>query len=132
MKQRYWRRGLAAAALICALLATAWPAGATNLRFAHPAFQSVWTRTDQLVADHSVGRSWLWGPSPGLILREPYQGIDWSRALVELAEAIEEGRPHRASAEHAAHVVDALEAIEDGRHEVTSSFEPPAPLEWAL
>src|SRR5437773_10792904 len=70
MKQRYWRRGLAAAALVCALLATAWPAGATNLRFAHPAFQALWARTDQLVADHSVSRSWLWGPNPGLVWHE--------------------------------------------------------------
>src|SRR5205823_11438534 len=46
-------------------------------------FQSVWTRTDQLVADHSVGRSWLWGPSPGLILREPYQDAPGGSRLVQ-------------------------------------------------
>ena len=60
MKQRYWRRGLAAAALVCALLATAWPAGATNLRFAHPAFQALWARTDQFRLDVSYlnGLGW--------------------------------------------------------------------------
>jgi predicted dehydrogenase len=70
------------------------------------------------------------------LLREPYPGIDWARALVDLAEAIEEGRPHRASAEHAAHVVEILDAIDASRCdgatvEVQSSFEPPAPLDWA-
>ena len=43
-------------------------------------------------------------------LREPFAGIDWGRALVDLAAAIEEGRPHRASGEQAAHVVEVLEA----------------------
>lgn len=69
-------------------------------------------------------------------LREPYRGIDWSRALLDLAEAIEEGRPHRASAEHAAHLVEVLEAVEASRGdgatvEVTSSFARPEPLPWA-
>lgn len=70
------------------------------------------------------------------LLREPYRGIGWSRALVDLAEALEQGRPHRASAEHAAHVVEVLDAIssasaDGGAVDVRSSFDPPAPLEWA-
>ena len=32
--------------------------------FADPAFQRVWTRTDQLVAQGQAGRSWFWGPQP--------------------------------------------------------------------
>lgn len=69
-------------------------------------------------------------------LRQPYPGIDWSRALVELAEAIAEDRPHRASGEQAAHVVEVLEAVqtssEQGRAvEVGSSFVRPEPLPWA-
>lgn len=64
-------------------------------------------------------------------LREPQQGVDWSRPLVDLAEAIRDGRPHRAGAEHAAHVVEVLNAIGDGGGEVHSSFTPPEPLEWA-
>ena len=70
-------------------------------------------------------------------LREPFPGIDWSRALVDLAEAIAEDRPHRSTGEHAAHVVEALEAArrsaaEEGRAvEVHSSFHPPEPLAWA-
>jgi hypothetical protein len=54
-----------------------------------------------------------------------------------MADAIAEGRPHRASAEHAAHVVEILEAvpasIADGGRPIgiTSSF-PRAPLmAWA-
>jgi predicted dehydrogenase len=69
-------------------------------------------------------------------VREPFDGIDWGRALVELAEAIRDDRPHRASAEHAAHVVDVLEATREsvssgGLVEVASDFERPEPMEWA-
>jgi hypothetical protein len=30
--------------------------------FPDPAMQNVWTRTDKSVEDHSVARSWMWGP----------------------------------------------------------------------
>jgi predicted dehydrogenase len=58
------------------------------------------------------------------------------RALVELRDAAADGRETRASARHAAHVVEALEAIDRSRPdggavEVTSDFDPPAPMEWA-
>jgi predicted dehydrogenase len=73
---------------------------------------------------------------PAELLREPFQGIDWSRALVDLAEAVNEGRAHRAGAEHAAHVVEILNAVErsvseGGPAEVRSTFERPEPMEWA-
>ena len=70
-------------------------------------------------------------------LREPFPGIDWSRALTDLAEAIAEGRPHRASGEQAAHLVEVLEAVQaslrdgGGGVEVVSGFTPPEPLDWA-
>jgi predicted dehydrogenase len=69
-------------------------------------------------------------------LREPYRGIDWGRPLVDLAEAIDEGRPHRMTGEHAAHVVEVLEAArrsaEDGGSvAVHSDFRRPEPLDWA-
>lgn len=69
-------------------------------------------------------------------VREPYPGIDWGRALVDLAGAIAAGRPHRASSEHAAHVVEVLNAVETagtngGTVAVRSSFAPPEPMEWA-
>jgi predicted dehydrogenase len=73
---------------------------------------------------------------PVLPLHEPYPGINWARPLVELAEAIADGRPHRMSAEHAAHVVEVLEAVKTsaaggGVVEVESDFPRPEPLDWA-
>jgi predicted dehydrogenase len=69
-------------------------------------------------------------------LREPYDGIDWSRALVDLRDAIAEGRPHRASGEQAAHLVEVIEAVQSslrsgGGVDVRSSFPRPEPLPWA-
>ena len=70
-------------------------------------------------------------------IRPAYHGTAWARGVAEMAAAIAEGRPHRASAEQAAHVVDILEAafgsISDGgrRIDVTSSFEPPPLMPWA-
>jgi predicted dehydrogenase len=74
---------------------------------------------------------------PVPLVRPPYEGVDWSRAIVDIAEAVEEGRQHRAHAAHAAHVVEVLCAIGESAAsgcavEVGSIFEPPAPLEWAL
>jgi predicted dehydrogenase len=71
------------------------------------------------------------------LLREPYHGIDWSRALVDLADAVEHDRPHRSTGEHAAHVVEVLEAAwtsaaDAGRSvDVDSSFRRPEPVDWA-
>jgi predicted dehydrogenase len=69
-------------------------------------------------------------------VREPFEGIDWGRALVDLARAVEEGRPHRASAEHAAHVVEVLNAAEASAGTgaavaVASGFPQLEPMEWA-
>jgi predicted dehydrogenase len=70
-------------------------------------------------------------------VRPPFRGTAWARGVAEMAGAIAEGRPHRASAEGAAHVVDILEAafasMADGgrRIEVSSTFEPPALMPWA-
>ena len=53
-------------ALIAGLLTAGAVAAQTNptQAFAHPAFQRVWTRTDQLVQQGQAGRSWFWGPQP--------------------------------------------------------------------
>ena len=69
-------------------------------------------------------------------VRSPYPGIDWSRPLSELAEAVRDGRRPRAGGAHAAHIVEILDAIDasrlnGGAVEVRSSFPAPAPLEWA-
>jgi predicted dehydrogenase len=62
-----------------------------------------------------------------------FRGVDWGKALGELAEAIAEGRPHRATGAQAAHVVEILDAIRASASEgrpvaVSSTFEaPPVP-----
>ncbi|HWQ15881.1 MAG TPA: Gfo/Idh/MocA family oxidoreductase [Roseiflexaceae bacterium] len=62
---------------------------------------------------------------------------EWGRAVVEMADAIAEGRPQRATGAQAAHVVEICEAISISMRKgepvaVTSSFTPPAPMEWAM
>jgi len=73
--------------------------------------------------------------APVDLVRPAYHGIDWSRALVDLAAAVEEGRPPRASGAHAAHVVEILDAIttssrEGGAVDVRSAFPQPPPFDW--
>jgi len=54
-----------------------------------------------------------------------------------MVDAIAEGRPHRASAEQAAHIVDILEgaatSMSDGggRIDIASTFATPALMPWA-
>ena len=70
-------------------------------------------------------------------VRQPFHGTAWARGVAEMAAAIDAGRPHRASAELAAHVVDIIEAagrsIADGGRpvEVTSTFALPELMPWA-
>lgn len=70
-------------------------------------------------------------------VREPFPGTAWARGVADMADAIAEGRPHRASAEQAAHVVEILEgaaaSIADGgrRVDITTSFSPPPLMPWA-
>ncbi len=69
-------------------------------------------------------------------VRTPYQGIEWSRGLVDMLEALREGRPHRATATHAAHIVEIVEAIGESvrvarRVDLRSRFTPPALMPWS-
>lgn len=54
----------------------------------------------------------LYGESyePVAPVRPPFPGTAWARGVADMADAITEGRAHRASAEQAAHVVEILEA----------------------
>lgn len=66
----------------------------------------------------------------------PPAGPDFARGLADLARAIATGTPHRATGEHAAHVVEILAAIKESAEKeapvpIGSTFTPPAPLEWA-
>ena len=71
------------------------------------------------------------------LVREPFHGTAWARGVAEMAEAIAEERPHRASGEQAAHVVEILEAasasIADGGRpiSITADFTPPPLMPWA-
>ncbi len=70
-------------------------------------------------------------------VRPAFRGTAWARAVAEMATAIDEGRPHRASAEQAAHVVEILEAasrsMQDGGRqiEIESTIVPPPLMPWA-
>lgn len=76
--------------------------------------------------------------APVPYVRQPYRGISWGRGVADLAAAIAEGRPHRASAQQAAHVVDILDAAArsmaaDGAPiAIDSSFAPPSLMPWAV
>ena len=66
----------------------------------------------------------------------PITGVDYARGVVDLAVAMREGRPHRASAEMAAHIVDVMACIEEAARcgspvEVRSVFSLPEPMPWA-
>jgi predicted dehydrogenase len=68
-------------------------------------------------------------------VRPPFHGVEWGRAVAEIADAIAENRPQRSSGAQAAHVVEVCCAISEslatGRPvDVTSSFTAPWPLEW--
>jgi predicted dehydrogenase len=70
-------------------------------------------------------------------VRPGFRGIAWARGVAEMAAAIDEGRPHRTSAEQAAHVVEIIEGAatsmaEGGRPiELSSSVVPPPLMPWA-
>lgn len=69
--------------------------------------------------------------------REPFAGTEFGRGLKEFANAILDDRPARASAEHAAHVIEIIEAIhqsiETGKPvALTSDFVLPQPMDWAV
>jgi predicted dehydrogenase len=75
--------------------------------------------------------------TPVTPVRPPFQGTEWGRGIRDLAAAIRENRPHRATGAQAAHVVDILAAgMESSRRQgqritISSTFPQPAPLEWA-
>lgn len=76
------------------------------------------------------------GPVPVAPVREPHQGIEFGRAVQDMAQAIAEGRPHRATGEQGAHLVEILDAISRSARsgtpvELTSRFTRPAVMEWA-
>src|SRR4051794_27440412 len=50
--------------------------------FAQPAFHQLWDQSDRDIALGRVSRSWLWGPQPFAVRREPYaQAPDGTRLV---------------------------------------------------
>jgi predicted dehydrogenase len=69
-------------------------------------------------------------------VKKPFPGIEWGRALVEMADAMAEDRPQRPTGAQAAHVVEIACAIQTSARErrpvdIHSNFTPPAPMDWA-
>jgi predicted dehydrogenase len=63
--------------------------------------------------------------------------IDFALGLRDMAQAIAENRQHRATGEHAAHIVEVLNALDASMRsqrtvKVTSSFTQPSPVGWRL
>jgi hypothetical protein len=71
--------------LVALMVAAAVPAlGQTGpYAFAHPAFERVWERTDSLVADGTVARTWFWGPQPGEPRLEAWKEAPNGQRLVQ-------------------------------------------------
>jgi predicted dehydrogenase len=73
---------------------------------------------------------------PVSLVRPATVQMDWARGVEDLALAIAEDRPHRATGEQAAHIVDifmaAAESLRTGAAvKLASSFPAPAPMPWA-
>ena len=71
------------------------------------------------------------------LVKEPFVGVEWSRGVTELYDAIQEKRPQRATGEQAAHVVEIIagihKAIQTGKAvNLKTKFTPPAPMPWAM
>ncbi|MBI3911948.1 MAG: Gfo/Idh/MocA family oxidoreductase, partial [Armatimonadetes bacterium] len=73
-----------------------------------------------------------WQPVP--CVAPPYKGVDWGRAIFELSDVLRRGAPQRVTGRQALHVLEVclgiLQSAQEGHPvEVTSRFDPPAPVE---
>jgi len=75
-----------------------------------------------------------WSPLP--YVAEPFQGIEWGRAVFDLVDSLRTGNPQHCTGQQAYHVLDVclsiLESAEQGRPlDVTSRFTPAPLMPWA-
>jgi len=75
-----------------------------------------------------------WVPVPPV--KKPFPGIEWGRAVFDLADSLHTGSPQHCTGEQAYHVLDVclsiLESAEQGRPvDVESRFEVPPLMPWA-
>ncbi len=77
------------------------------------------------------------GPfAPVPLVRAAEHEVENGRGVLDMVEAIAEGRPHRAGADQAAHLVDVVNAIARSQRcgrevQVGSGFTEPQPMPWA-
>ena len=59
------------------------PGGTGNFPYADPAFKRVWDRTDSVVAEGRIPRTWFWGPGPNTpgLLEQYNQGANRLRLV---------------------------------------------------
>jgi phosphate transport system substrate-binding protein len=69
--------------LLAGMLTALRPTPTAAADFADPAFNTVWTRTDKLVADGKTARTWFWGPTPGAVQQEDYSNASGGKRLVQ-------------------------------------------------
>ena len=74
-----------------------------------------------------------WSPVP--YVKEPFQGIEWGRAVFDLADSLRTGSPQHCTGQQAYHVLDVclsiLESAEQGRPvDVSSRFTVPSLMPW--
>jgi hypothetical protein len=74
---------LVALGLVAGGVGAAGSAAAQTDAFANQAFRTVWERTDAPVAQGLVSRTWVWGPSPGVSLQEPFKEGPEGQHLVQ-------------------------------------------------
>ncbi len=86
-------RRFASLLLLLALLLASLPTYPSRAegQWADPAFLQLWQRNDQPVATGQVQRSWTWGPGPGLVVQQLYNGkpitVQYSdKARMEIAD----------------------------------------------
>jgi predicted dehydrogenase len=75
-----------------------------------------------------------WSPVP--YVAPPFQGVEWGRAVFELADSLRTGAVQHCTGAQAFHVLEVclgiLDSAEAGHPvEIESRFDPPAPLEYA-
>ena len=92
-----------------------------------------WANFDSALEYADFGK----GYAPIPLLKEPYEGTEWGRGIREMADALVQGRPHRATGTQAAHVVEILEAATQSAQrgapvDLHSTFTPPAPMDWGV
>ena len=95
-------------------------------------YLSSWADFDATVAFTEFGEHYD-GALP--LLRAPYKGTEWGRGIRDMAEALVQDRPHRATGAQAAHVVEIVEAATQSMQhgapvDLHATFPPPAPMDW--